>query len=79
MYYRLSRSTEVTGSISTGNKHFAENIELRLPGPPEHQSWGPPGADSSPVPLLVTSDGNHWRHVQPCSLEDPHFPSLDTS
>ena len=36
---------------------------------------GPPGHGTSlhrdPSPLLVTSDGHHWRPVQTSSLQDP--------
>ena len=35
------------------------------PHPSRHGIWDPP-------PLLVRSGGQHWRHVQTCSLENPN-------
>ena len=37
---------------------------------------GPPSPGSDPIPLLLTSDGQDWKPVQTCSLEDP-LPPLE--
>ena len=38
-----------------------------LPPPPHigHHTWAP-----TPLSILLTSGGHHWRPVQTCSLED---------
>ena len=55
-----------------GESHVAitnNALDLTVPAPPSHP--GPTSRHETPHPLLVISDGNHWRPVQ-CKYQLMH-------